>query len=119
LALSPVPRGLLDAFPAARNEVPEDVPLLRKRFAAEDHELRGAGCLQDDLGARLEYDQLVLGEAAGLAFDLDLAANDVGCALDVLRADLEAGAVDQGNVGVEEIGKGAGGRTQAVQRACE
>ena len=69
-----------------------------------------------DLGARLEHDQLVLGEAARLAFDLDLAADDIGGALDVLRADLEAGAVDQGYVGVEQIGKGAGGRTQTVQR---
>jgi hypothetical protein len=84
------------------------VPLLGKRFAAEDHQPRGAGCLQYDLRAGLEYNQPVFGEVARLAFNLDLAADDVGTALDVLRADLEAGAIDQGDVGVKEIGKGAG-----------
>ena len=48
--------------------------------------------LQDHLGARLEYDQLVLREAPRLTFDFDLAAEHVGGALDVLRAHLEAGA---------------------------
>ena len=60
------------------------------RFASPE---RPARCVPFRIiGARLEYDQLVLREAPRLTFDFDLAAEHVGGALDVLRAHLEAGA---------------------------
>src|SRR2546429_1233878 len=114
-AVTPISCRLCDAFLVARDKIPIDVALFAKRLSAEYHEARGSRRAQRDLSARLEHNQLVLAKAACLACNLDCAAHDVGCALDMFGADGKFRAILQCNVGIEQVGESARRRAETVQ----
>src|SRR5437868_2093310 len=111
----PISCCLRDALLVARDKIPVDVALFAKRLSAEYHEARGSRGAQYDLRARLEHDQLVPAKAACLARNLDCAAHDVGCALDVFGADGKSRTILQCNIGIEQVGESARRRAETVQ----
>src|SRR5437660_9823116 len=114
-AVTPVSRGLRDAFLAAGDKIPVDMALFAERLSAEHHETGGTRCAQHDLRARLEHDQLVLAKTARLARNLDCAAHDVNRTLDVFGADGKARTIFQCYVGIEQVGESARRRAETVQ----
>src|SRR5689334_22281383 len=104
---APILGGLIDPFLSAGDEVPEDMALALKRFAAKQYESGRADGGYDDRRSGLEDDQPTIAEPS--AGDLDLAFHDIGGALDMVGSDLQPPAIGNNDVRIEGVGKYSGG----------